>query len=114
MEMYVLLDFPAAEDGGDTFDLFLSWKDFKDFLAMPTGTTRIRPANADAIRKYLGANRYAAYAKSYDESEDRVFFNIVPLICNAAAILVPQIASRITPQSTESETYLWLFGDMPQ
>ena len=114
METYVLVDFPATEDGGDTFDLYLSWKDLKHLLSMPQSTTRIRLANAEAIRKYLGAGRFAAYAKGYDQSEDRVFFNIVPLICNAAAILVPKIFSLVTPQSTESQTYLWLFSDMPQ
>lgn len=114
MEMYVLLDFPANEDGGDTFDLFMSWKDFNDFLTMPTRSTHIRPANVDAIRKYIGARLFSAYAENYGQPEDRVFFNIVPLICNAAAILVPKIASLINPQSTESKTYLCLFNDMPQ
>ena len=114
MEMYVLLDFPATEDGGDTFDLFMSWKDFNDFLAMPTSTTRIRPPNVEAIRRYLGASQFPAYAEGFDQSEDRVFFNIIPLICNAAAIVVPMIASLINPQSTESKTYLWLFSDMPR
>lgn len=114
MEMYVLIDFPAAEDGADTFDLYLSWKDLNDLLAMPASATHIRPANADAIRKYLGAHRFTEYAERYQQSEDRVFFNVVPLICNAAALLVPKISSHVTPKSTECKTYLWLFGDMPQ
>ncbi len=114
MEIFVFLDFPATEEGADTFDVFMSWDDLNAFLTMPTSITRIRPSNVQAIRQYMGAGEFRAYAKRYDQSEDRIFFNIVPLICNAAAILVPKIAHLIEPQSTESETYLWLFSDMPQ
>jgi hypothetical protein len=112
MEMYVLIDFPAAEEGADTFDLFLSWYDFKTLLELPQSVTRIK--SPGCIRKYLGGDSFNSYADNFYQAESRVFFNIVPLICNAAATIVPAIAPYVQPQSTESKTYLFLFKDMPQ
>ena len=112
MEMYVLIDFPAAEDGADTFDLYLSWHDLKALLELPYSITRIK--SPDSIRNYLGSNSFKSYAEKFGQAESRVFFNVVPLICNAAATIVPAIARYVQPRSTESETYLFLFKDMPQ
>ena len=112
LEMYVLIDFPAAEDGADTFDLYLSWHDLKALLELPYSITRIK--SPDSIRNYLGSNSFKSYAEKFGQAESRVFFNVVPLICNAAATIVPAIARNVQPRSTESETYLFLFKDMPQ
>lgn len=112
MEMYVLVDFPAAEDGADTFDLCLSWHDLKALLELPSSITRIK--SPDFLRNYLGSDSFKAYADSFDQAENRVFFNVVPLICNAAATIVPAIAPYVKARSTESDTYLFLFKDMPQ
>lgn len=112
LEMYVLIDFPAAEDGADTFDLYLSWHDLKALLELPYSITRIK--SPDSIRNYLGSNSFKSYAEKFGQAESRVFFNVVPLICNAAATIVPAIARYVQPRSTESETYLFLFKDMPQ
>lgn len=112
MEMYVLIDFPAAEDGADTFDLYLSWHDLKTLLELPHNVTRIK--SPDSIRNYLGSDSFKSYADNFDQAENRVFFNVVPLICNAAATIVPAIAPYVQPRSTESDTYLFHFKDMPQ
>ena len=111
MEMYVLIDFPAAEDGADTFDLYLSWHDLKALLELPYSITRIK--SPDSIRNYLGSNSFKSYAEKFGQAESRVFFNVVPLICNAAATIVPAIAPYVQPRSTESDTYLFLFKEMP-
>lgn len=112
METYVLIDFPAGEEGADAFDLYISWQDLKVLLELPYSITRIK--SPDAVRKYLGSDSFASYAGHFDQSESRVFFNVVPLICNAAATIVPVIAPYVQARSTESETYLFLFRDMPQ
>ncbi|WP_200233473.1 hypothetical protein [Thiohalocapsa halophila] len=109
MEMYVLLDFPALEEGADTFDVYLSWADFKELLSMPQKETRIRPALAQKIESYLGSSCYADYAAKYELPEERVFFNVVPLIVNAAVKLVPTIKHLVSPRSTEGKTYLDIF-----
>ncbi|MBO6655906.1 MAG: hypothetical protein JJ934_03380 [Pseudomonadales bacterium] len=109
MEMYVLLDFPALEPGADTFDVYLSWADFKELLSLPPSETRIRPQLASQIEAYVGSVHFKDYAANYDLSEDRVFFNVIPLIVNAAVKLVPTIKHLVSPRSMESETYLRVF-----
>lgn len=112
LETYVLVDFPAGEDGGDTFDVYLSWGDLKRLFSMPKGTTRINKILADTVIDYLGANKFADYASNYDLDEERVFFNSVPLIVNAACKIVPLIKGIIDTRSVEAETYLKIFSDM--
>lgn len=109
MEMYILVDFPATEDGADTFDVYISWADLKTLLALPSQTTRIREPVAQAIRTYLGTAKFNDYASYYELGEERVFFNVVPLFVNAAVKLVPLIKPFISPRSMEGETYLTLF-----
>lgn len=109
MEMYILVDFPAMEDGADTFDVYISWADLKTLLSLPTADTRIRDAAAQSIRNYLASSKFVDYANQYDLEEDRVFINVVPIFVNAAVKLVPLIKHLVSPRSMESETYLTLF-----
>lgn len=109
MEMYILVDFPAREDGADTFDVYISWADLKTLLALPPQETRIREPVAQSVRSYLATNKFKDYAAHYELNEKRVFFNVVPLFVNAAAKLVPLITNLVSPRSTESETFLTLF-----
>jgi hypothetical protein len=109
MEMYILIDFPATEDGADTFDVYISWADMKTLLALPPQVTRIHAPVAQSIRSYLGTEKFRKYASSYGLSEDRIFFNVVPLFVNAAAKLVPLIKHLVSPRSMEGETYLTHF-----
>lgn len=112
MTNYVLVDFPANDEGGDTFDVFLSWFDFKRYLSMPKNENRLSTETCDLVSEYLGSSKFKLYARHYQLSEKRVFFNVVPLIVNAAATITPLIRSTIKPLSTESEIYAGLFADM--
>lgn len=112
MEMYVLVDFPAGEDGGDTFDVYLSWSDLKDLFSLPQSITRIRPSVEQAVRSYLGTDKYPTFAEHYELGEERVFFNVVPLLVNAAAKVVPLIKTIVSTRSSESEVFLALFADI--
>jgi hypothetical protein len=109
MEMYILVDFPGEEDDADTFDVYISWADLKTLLALPPQETRIREPVAQAVRDHLGATKFRDYAAYYELEEERVFFNIVPLLVNAAVKVVPLIKHLVSPRSMESETYLTLF-----
>lgn len=109
MEMYILVDFPAMEDGVDTFDVYVSWADMRALLSLPKAETRIRDAAAQSVRAYLGSSKFSAYATHYELEEDRVFFNVVPLFVNAAVKLVPLIKHLVSPRSMEGETFLTLF-----
>jgi hypothetical protein len=109
MEMYILVDFPALEDGANTFEVYISWADVRALLALPVNVSRIRANSSEAIRNYLSTSKFGNYASKYELEEDRVFFNVVPLLVNAAIAVVPKIKHLVAPRSTESETFLTLF-----
>jgi len=110
---YVLVDFPAGEAGADTFDVFISWQDLKSLLSMPTKQSRLPEATSSLIRDYLHTGRFVDYAREYELTEQRVFFNVVPLIVDAAATITPLIKKQLTTLSMEGEAYAELFSDMP-
>jgi hypothetical protein len=112
MERYVFVDFPSTEDDGDTFDVYLSWADLRDFLSLPQRESRLRPTSVKLVKTYLGAGQFAAYASQYDLPESRVFFNIVPLLLNAGLSLMPSIKEFITPTSTEARHFVWHFTEV--
>jgi hypothetical protein len=78
-------------------------------LALPVNVSRIRANSSEAIRNYLSTSKFGNYASKYELEEDRVFFNVVPLLVNAAIAVVPKIKHLVAPRSTESETFLTLF-----
>lgn len=106
MERYLLVDFLALEPGAKTFDLYLSWQDLQVLFAMPRKETRLREDVESSIRAYIGTGKFGSYATKYELSQDRVFFNCVPLLVNAAIKVVPLIMDAVSPRSMESETYL--------
>ena len=89
MRQYVLIDFNSPEEGADTFDVYLSWTDFDLLLSLPRSESHIRDASREIIRDYLGTAKYEAYTEYYGLGKDRLFFNIVPLIVNAATVITP-------------------------
>lgn len=111
-EIFTLVDFPAGEEGADTFDVYLSWEDLKHLFSIPVSETRIRAQTAQLIRQYLGASKFSEYAENDGLTEDRVFFNVVPLVVNAATKLTPCILDLIEPRSMEAKVYLSLFKDL--
>lgn len=112
MERYVLVGFPCREEGATTHEVYLSWADLKFLFTLPPEESRIQRSLALSIQEYLNSSRFKKYAEHYELEENRVFFNVVPLIVNAAATVVPLINDLITPKSTESKTFFALFQDM--
>jgi len=110
--MYVLVNFPSPEEGASTFEVYLSWSDFDEFLSLPKSESRLDQSTGNLIRSYLKTDRFREYARDYDLSEKRVFFNVVPLIVNAAATITPKIKDSLKIFSLEGETYAALFADM--
>lgn len=113
MRRYVVVDFPAQEEGADTFDVHLSWADFESYLSLPTQESRLRPGAVCSIREYLAANEFATHASAHGLPLDNVFFNVVPLIVNAASTVVPHIVPNIDAKSTEAKSFATLFANMP-
>lgn len=102
---YVIVDYPTTEDGGDTFDVPISWYDLKTLLTLPSGETRLRPTVSRSILDYLASNKMDSYAVEHGVNEESVFVNVTPLIVNAARKFVPVLKPHIKPRSTESEVY---------
>lgn len=109
MRSYVLVGFPPEEEGTSTFEVYISWKDFEALLGMPETKTKIWPETKEAVEAYLGTSRFRGYAETYELGEDRVFFNVVPLIINGALRVVPVIEPLLVPRSLESKTFISTF-----
>jgi hypothetical protein len=110
MEMYVLVDFPSPDPTASTFDVYLSWFDFRILLSMPEKESRIVAKTRSTIERYLGCAKFAQYASYYDQSESRVFFNVIPLLVNAGMTIVPAITGFLETLSMEGKTFVAVFG----
>ncbi len=111
---YVLVDYLAQGEGAQIFEVYLSWLDFSNFLCMPRQDRRLTDGVCEIIQSYLGTSKFRSYALQYGLADSRVFFNVVPLIVNAAATIVPLISSSLQKRSTESSAFAMIFSDIPQ
>jgi len=109
MRDYIVVDFPAEEEGADTFDVYLSWADLDEFLSLPSRESHIRAPAVQSVRAYLDADQFRRHAQQYEMPLGRVFFNLVPLIVNAMIKLTPFFDGHINPKSSEARTFSTLF-----
>jgi hypothetical protein len=114
MQQYILIDFPSPEEGADTFDLYMSWADLQQFLILPCSESKIPLETGNTIRLYLNSDKFGSYASNYKLSESRVFFNIIPLLVNAGATVIPSIKKNIRGISQESKFFLDHFTTLEQ
>lgn len=105
MEQYVLIDFPCIEDDGTTFDVYISWADLSTLLSLPKSESSLAPETVKLIEEYINSKEFAKYSSSYDLPETRAVINLVPLLVNAAATIVPLIESHCCGESTESKAF---------
>lgn len=106
LEQYVFVDYPAADETGDTFDVYLSWSDLKSLLDLPRQESRIPSETCDLIRAYIGSEVFDEYCGCYGLPASKVFINLVPLIVNAAVAIVPKIKKMVNGESTESRFFI--------
>jgi len=109
MEQYLFVDFPAIEEGADSFNLFLSWLDFDELLEMPQSENRLAATVPALIKSYLNSEKFEEYADYYGLGKERVVFNVVPLIVNAGFDIVPSIHEFCSHGSTEAKFFLQHF-----
>jgi hypothetical protein len=109
---YVIVDYPTTEDGGDTFDLPISWYDLKTLLNLPSGESRLRSSARESILDYLVAEKMDSYAAEQGVEEEAVFINVTPLMVNAARKFVPAVRPHLKPRSMESKIYSQLFENV--
>ncbi len=105
MEQYVLVDYVTPDEGADTFDVYISWDDLDSLLSLPRAESRINEKTCDVIKEYLDTSKHSEYANNFELPESRVFINVVPLIVNAAATIVPLIKQHCSGDSSESEAF---------
>lgn len=110
-KVYFYVDFPAPpeEEGGDCFDIHISWGDIDEFLLLPKKESRLKPEARELVRNYLDADKFEAEALSLGLAKEDIFINFVPLALNAGIFLHPYIKNHVTPGSTESEFFLHHF-----
>lgn len=111
---YFYVDFPAnpEEEGGDFFDVPLSWGDLDAFLSLPRNESRLRAEARELVRTYLNAEKFEAEADRMCITKEHIFFNLVPLTLNAGVAIQPYIKDYVTPDSVESKSFLMLFGSI--
>lgn len=110
---YFYVDFPAPpeEEGGDFFDIPISWGDLDLFLSLPQKESQLHPEVRGLIREYLNADSFEHQANELGLSKDKIFINFVPLTLNAGIAIYPYIADHIEPDpdSTEASYFLHHF-----
>ena len=107
-ESYFYVDFPAPEEeeGGDCFDIPLSWYDLDIFLSLPKSESRLRPEAVSLIREYLNSVAFEVAANRHHIPKERIFFNFVPLALNAGIALHSHVSPHVRPDSTEAQSFL--------
>ncbi len=111
LRRYFYVDFPAPpeEEGGDCFDVPLSWFDLDLFLSLPRNESRLRAESASTVREYLDSVSFEAAAKAHRIKKERVFFNFVPLALNAGIVLHRYVKPHVSPDSVEATYFLHHF-----
>lgn len=109
---YFYVDFPAPpeEEGGDCFDVPLSWSDLDLFLSLPRDESRMRPEARGMVRNYLNADAFEQAAIDASLETNDIFLNFVPLALNAGIALHKHVQPHVRPESTESTHFLYHFG----
>lgn len=111
---YLYVDFPSAdkEDGGQFFNVELSWGDIEQFLSLPRAESRLNDGARELVRSYVNADQFEAEALKLGFKVQDVFINFIPLTLNAGIVLHPFIKDHVQLASTESKTFLHIFEAM--
>jgi len=108
---YFYVDFkaPPEEEGGDCFDVPLSWNDLDSFLLLPRKESFMRPEARILIRDYLNADKFEKDASSSGIEKNEIFFNFVPLTLNAGIALHDYVKPHVKADSIEAKYFLHHF-----
>lgn len=109
---YLTIDFEPQEEGGVTFEFFLSWADIDELLNLPSNESKLRNGTKETLYNYLQAEKIEGYLSEHGVSKEEIFINVVPLITNAGIALHPHIRDDIKDLSTESKAFGDLFGSI--
>lgn len=101
-------------DGNGEAPLFiqaLSWSDISELLDMPFDMTRLSAAKVGAMRAYLGADSIASHIAA-QTSTAPIFFDVLPLIVNAAKAAIAVIEPHLETYSMEGQGFKEHFEDV--
>ncbi|MEF0943030.1 hypothetical protein [Rhizobium sp. BR 362] len=101
---YDLVTYGEGDGEAPLFVQALSWSDISDLLDMPFDMTRLSAAKVGAIRAYLGADCIATHIAA-QTSNTPVFFDMLPLIVNAAKAAIAVIEPYLEIYSMEGEGF---------
>ncbi|TDN51029.1 hypothetical protein EC843_10438 [Buttiauxella sp. JUb87] len=110
---YFYVDFPSPpeEEGGDCFDVHMSWSDIDNMLSLPRAESRLRPDARERIRNYVNADKFEEEATKLGFQKEDIFINYVPLSLNAGIALHPHVNQHVNvnEDSTEARFFLHHF-----
>ncbi|MDX0949478.1 hypothetical protein GOD93_28130 [Sinorhizobium medicae] len=108
---YHLVTYGGGDGEMPLFVQAVSWTDIIDLLNMPFDMTRLSAAKVGAIRAYLGADSIASHVAA-QTSNAPVFFDMLPLIVNAAKAAIAVIEPYLEIHSMEGAGFKEHFEDV--
>lgn len=102
-KLYFYVDTPETEDGGDFFDVPVSWSDIDEMLLLPRSESRLRPEARERVRTYLKADEFERVARENEFCKEEIFINLVAFMHNAGVALYPYISDKVTPDDDSIE-----------
>jgi hypothetical protein len=108
---YDLVTYGESDGEAPLFVQALSWSDINDLLDMPFEMTRLSAAKVGAMRAYLGADSIASHIAA-QISTAPVFFDVLPLVVNAAKAAIAVIEPYLEIYSMEGEGFKEHFEDV--
>ncbi len=111
-KVYFYVDTPKAEDGGDFFDVPISWADIDEMLSLPRGESRLKLGARERVREYLNADYFERVAQERGVNKENIFINYVALAHNAGVVLYNYIHDKVSPDddSVEAKSFLDLWA----
>ena len=111
---YLYIDFPAPpeEEGGDCFDVPISWGDIDEMISLPRNKSRLRDGTRELVISYLAADIFESEAANQGIAKDQIFINFVPLVLNAGIAVHPYVKDHIAPDSVEANHFNWHFENI--
>ncbi|HCM9477347.1 TPA: hypothetical protein N5N91_004553 [Enterobacter roggenkampii] len=100
---YFYVDTPETEDGGDFFNVPISWADIDEMLSLPKNESKLKPEARERVREYLNADLFEKAAQERGFTKGDIFINYVGLSHNAGVALYPYIKDNIVPDDDSVE-----------
>ncbi|EGT3611639.1 hypothetical protein FAP59_18840 [Morganella morganii] len=111
---YFYVDTTEMDDGGDFFNVPISWADIDEMLSLPRKESRLKSDVRERVREYLDAEYFESVAQERGINKEDIFINYVALAHNAGVTLYPYIKDKVTPDedSIEAKAFLDIWASV--